>query len=222
MNEIAYMLRPSIDHPSDVQFEGGSSGNTITWHPTSWSPTEYIVFVDGGITQSGAWSGDSIAFNVDDLLPGTHHVLIEVSDVAGSEASDEVAVVVEDTTLPTINSPLGVTIAAGANVSVTWVAFDLFPDSYRLFVNGTEELGEGWDGAAVAVNVGNLEIGVYNFTMEVVDTSSNRASDTVMVTVTAGTAGFDPTTLLLIAGVGVVIVVIVILLLKKRGAGASK
>ena len=85
-----------------------------------------------------------------------------------------------------------------------------------------EELDEEWDGAAVAVSVEDLEIGVYNFTMEVVDTSSNRASDTVMVTVTAGTAGFDPTTLLLIAGVGVVVLVIVILLLKKRGAGASK
>jgi hypothetical protein len=130
-------------------------------------------------------------------------------------------VVVEDTTLPTINSPVNVTIAAGAAVSVTWTAFDLFPDSYRLLVNGTEELYEEWDGAAVAVNVENLEIGVYNFTMEVVDTSSNRASDTVMVTVTAGIAGFDPAVLLLIAAVGVVLLVVVILFLKKRGAGAS-
>jgi len=221
MNEIAFMLRPSIDHPSDVQFEGGSTGNTITWHPTSWIPAEYTVFVDGEIRQSGAWSGGSIAFNVDDLLPGTHHVLMEVSDIAGSEVGDEVAVVVEDTTLPTINSPVNVTIAAGAAVNVTWVAFDLFPDSYRLLVNGTEELGEEWDGAAVAVNVENLEIGVYNFTMEVVDTSNNRAADTVMVTVTAGILGLDPTTLLLLAGVGVVIVAVVILVLKKRRSGAS-
>jgi hypothetical protein len=222
MNEIAFMLRPFIDHPSDMQFEGGSTGHTITWHPTSWSPTEYTVFVDGEVAQSGAWSGGSIAFNVDDLLPGSHQVLLEVSDSVGSEAGDAVTVLVEDTTLPTISSPVNVTIAAGATVSVTWTASDLFPDSYRLFVNGTEELDEEWDGTAVAVSVEDLEIGVHNFTMEVVDTSSNRASDTVMVTVTAGIAGFDPTTLLLIAGVGVVIVVIVILLLKKRGAGASK
>jgi hypothetical protein len=222
MNEIAFMLRPFIDHPSNIQFEGGSTGHTITWHPTSWSPAEYIVVVDGETAQTGAWSGGSIAFNVDALLPGSHQVTLEVSDSVGSETEDSVTVLVEDTTLPTINSPANVTIAAGAAVSVTWTAYDLFPDSYRLFVNGTEELDEEWDGAAVAVNVENLEIGVHNLTMEVVDTSSNKASDTVMVTVTAGIAGLDPTTLLLIAGVGVVVLVIVILLLKKRGAGASK
>ena len=222
MNEIAFMMRPSIDNPSDMQFEGGSTGHTITWHPTSWIPEEYTVFVDGEVAQSGAWFGESIAFNVDALLPGTHQVLLEVSDIAGSELDDEVTVLVEDTTLPTISSPANVTIAAGGTVNVTWTASDLFPDSYRLFVNDTEELGEEWDGTAVAVSVEDLEIGVYNFTMEVVDTSGNRVSDTVMVTVTAGIAGFDPTTLLLIAGVGVVVLVIVILLLKKRGAGASK
>ena len=222
MNEIAFMLRPFIDHPSNMQFEGGSTGHTITWHPTSWSPAEYTILVDGEVAQTGAWSGGSIAFNVDDLLPGSHQVTLEVSDSLDFEEEDSVTVLVEDTTLPTINSPANVTIAAGAAVGVTWTAYDLFPDSYRLLVNGTEELDEEWDGAAVAVNVENLEIGVYNFTMEVVDTSGNRASDTVMVTVTAGIAGFDPTTLLLIAGVGVVVLVIVILLLKKRGAGASK
>jgi len=221
MNEIAFMLRPFIDHPSNIQFEGGSTGHTITWHPTSWSPAEYTVVVDGEVAKTGAWSGGSITFNVYDLLPGNHQVSLEVSDSVDSETEDTVAVLVEDTTLPTINSPANITIAAGAAVSVTWTAFDLFPDSYRLFVNGTEELDEEWNGAAVSVNVENLEIGVYNFTMEVVDTSGNRASDTVMVTVTAGIAGFDPATLLLIAGVGVVVLVVVLLLLKKRGAGAS-
>ncbi|MCK4483672.1 MAG: hypothetical protein KAU89_02525, partial [Candidatus Thorarchaeota archaeon] len=219
MNEIAFMLRPFIDHPSNMQFEGGSTGHTITWHPTSWSPAEYTILVDGEVAQTGAWSGEAFVFNVDDLLPGSHQVTLEVSDSLDFEAEDSVTVLVEDTTLPTISSPANVTIAAGASVNVTWTASDLFPDSYRLFVNGTEELDEEWDGAAVAVSVEDLEIGVYNFTMEVVDTSGNRASDTVIVTVTAG---FDPTTLLLIAGVGVVVLVIVILLLKKRGAGASK
>ena len=222
MNEIAFMLRPFIDHPSDIQFEGGYTVNTITWHPSSWNPTEFTIFVDGEVAQSGEWSSGSIAFNVDDFLPGNHHVLLVVSDSLGYETEDEVMVLVEDTTLPTIDDPEDVTIAAGAAVSVTWHAYDLFPDSYRLLVNGTEELSEEWNGAAVAVNVGNLEIGVHNFTMEVADTSGNRASDTVMVTVTAGFLGLDPTTLLLLAGVGVVVVIVVLVILKKRGAGASK
>ena len=220
-NEIAFMMRPTIDSPGNMQFEGGSTGHTITWHPSSWSPAEFTIRLNGEVAQAGAWFGESIVFNVDNLQLCSHQVLLEVSDSAGSEIGDEVTVLVEDTTLPTIDSPLGVTVAAGAAVSVTWVAYDLFPDSYRLLVNGTEELDEEWDGATVAVNVENLEIGVYNFTMEVVDTSGNRASDTVMVTVTAGIAGFDSATLLLIAAVGVVLVVVVIVVLKKRGAGAS-
>ena len=218
MNEIAFMLRPFIDHPSNMQFEGGSTGNTITWHPTSWSPAEYTILVDGEVAQTGTWAGEVVVFNVDDLLPGTHLVALEVSDSLEYKTDDEVTVLVVDTTLPTISSPTNVTTVAGAIVSVTWTAYDLFPDSYRLLVNDTEELDEEWNGAAVAVNVENLEIGVYNFTMEVVDTSGNRVSDTVMVRVTAG---LDLTTLLLLAGVGVVIVIVVIVLLKKRGAGAS-
>ncbi|MCK5302744.1 MAG: hypothetical protein KAJ96_06370, partial [Candidatus Thorarchaeota archaeon] len=221
MNEIAFMLRPFINHPSNIQFEGGSTGNTITWHPTSWSPAEHTILVDGEVAQTGTWSGEVVVFNVDDLLPGTHHVSLKVSDSLEYETDDEVTVLVVDTTLPTINSPANVTIAAGAAASVTWTAYDLFPDSYRLLVNGTEELGEEWDGAAVAVSVNGLEIGVYNFTMEVIDTSGNRDYDTVMVTVTAGILGLDPTTLLLLAGVGVVLVVVVLVVLKKRGAGAS-
>ncbi|MEE9541097.1 MAG: hypothetical protein V3V85_06350, partial [Candidatus Thorarchaeota archaeon] len=156
MNEIAFMLRPFINHPSNIQFEGGSTGNTITWHPTSWSPAEHTILVDGEVAQTGTWSGEVVVFNVDDLLPGTHHVSLKVSDSLEYETDDEVTVLVVDTTLPTINSPANVTIAAGAAASVTWTAYDLFPDSYRLLVNGTEELGEEWDGAAVAVNVGNL------------------------------------------------------------------
>ena len=231
MNEIAFMMRPFIDSPSDMQFEGGSTGNTITWHPTSWSPAEYTVVVDGDVAQTGAWSGESIVFNVDDLLPGTHDVSLEVSDSLGCESDDEVTVLVEDTTLPVVGSPGDVPVEAGDAANVVWTAYDLFPDSYRFLIDGTEELVQGWDGTAVAVSVGGLEIGVYNFTLEVIDASGNRASDTVIVTVTAETtgttgttepAGFDPTTLLLIAGVGIVVLVIVLVLLKKRGAGASK
>jgi hypothetical protein len=174
MNEIAFMLRPFIDHPSDMQFEGGSIGNTITWHPTSWSPAEYTVFVDGEVAQTGAWSGESVVFNVDDLLPGSHQVSLKVSDSVDSEMEDSVTVLVEDTTLPIVGSPDDVIVDAGGAANVTWTA---------LLINDTEELVEEWDGAAIDVSVMSLEIGVYNFTIEVVDTSSNRASDTVIVLV---------------------------------------
>jgi len=69
--------------------------------------------------------------------------------------------------------------------------------------------------------VDGLGAGVYNYTITVIDSSGNSASDTVMVVVTALT----PTTPLLgdnimlvlgVSGAGIGIVIVVVLLLRRR------
>ena len=42
-NEIAFMLRPTIDSPSDFNFTTGTTGNEVVWHGDSYSPNHYEI-----------------------------------------------------------------------------------------------------------------------------------------------------------------------------------
>ncbi|MFX0053294.1 MAG: hypothetical protein ACFFAX_14955 [Promethearchaeota archaeon] len=89
---------PVLNHPDDIgYFEGGSSGETITWTPSDEFPLSYEVFVDGTTLMSGAWnsSSESIAVPVWGLDAGEYNYTIEVSDFAGNTASDTVIVSVQ-------------------------------------------------------------------------------------------------------------------------------
>jgi hypothetical protein len=219
-NEIAFMMRPFVDTPANVTYEGGTTGHTIIWSPTSRLPSTYSFLIDGNEELSGAWDGSPINTNVDGLSPGTHEVTLVATDDYGFSDNGTTYVIVHDTILPTLNSPADIEVAAGSVVTVTWDANDLFPGTYRLYINGTQEESGNWDGSDITVNVEDLEVGTYNFTIMAIDTSGNNASDTVFVRVTQGLFGFDTTTLILIAGAGILGVIIIAAVVKKRGGSA--
>ena len=47
LNEIAYLMRPSIDSPDNVNVEYGTLGEVLTWAPQSGRPQNYTITVDG-------------------------------------------------------------------------------------------------------------------------------------------------------------------------------
>jgi hypothetical protein len=124
LNEIAFLLRPSIDHPSDVEFTEGTPGHSITWTPTSVYPAGYHIRINGSLAEQDLWHGGPIAFSVDNLVNGTHVVVITAMDKAGYTVTDEVIVTVTPTTptttagLPPINPTLVIVILAAAGVAV--------------------------------------------------------------------------------------------------------
>lgn len=107
LNEIAYMLRPTIDEPGNVVFEIGSTGHSIVWHPHSIFPVEYLIERDSVLVEHEPWLGGIVEIGLDTLSVGTYTYVITVRDRAGHIAVDEVEVSVEEipTTPTTTTTP---------------------------------------------------------------------------------------------------------------------
>lgn len=91
-NEIAFMLRPTINHPADVDYLEGATGNSISWTPSSDRPWSYRITVDTALEDSGSWAGGVISIDIDGLTNGTYDYEITVFDNAGYSISDIVNV----------------------------------------------------------------------------------------------------------------------------------
>ncbi|MFW9806566.1 MAG: hypothetical protein ACFFFK_07545, partial [Candidatus Thorarchaeota archaeon] len=95
---------PTIDSPSDVTYDEGDTGYSISWNPSDLHPVSYEIFRDGVLIRSGPWnsSGESISISVDGLAPGEYNYTISVIDIGANSVVDQVNVVVQAvTTIPT-------------------------------------------------------------------------------------------------------------------------
>jgi hypothetical protein len=128
-NEIAFLLKPGIDSPADVEYMEGTTGHNIVWHPDSLMPFRYEVEMDGSPELTRLWDGGPISYSVDGLENGTYVFTIEVYDRAGYTAEDEVIVTVleapptsptttEPPPLPPIDPTILIIIAAAAGVAI--------------------------------------------------------------------------------------------------------
>ncbi len=125
-NEIAFMLSPTIDSPSDIHYVVGATGNSIVWHPLSGRPFNYSLTINGSDAGIGPWAGSAITLNVDGLSVGNHTCLLKVWDNAGYSVSDSVLVTVTAmTTTPEGLSPTVIIliVAAAAIIVVLLVVF---------------------------------------------------------------------------------------------------
>ncbi|MFQ5832796.1 MAG: hypothetical protein ACE5H4_08855, partial [Candidatus Thorarchaeota archaeon] len=87
---------PVIDSPSDVTYNEGDTGNSITWSPSDLHPSLYDVFRNGTLIHSSAWNSTSetITISVDGLPFGVFNYTIVVTDIGDNTASDQVMVIV--------------------------------------------------------------------------------------------------------------------------------
>jgi hypothetical protein len=112
LNEIAFMLRPTIDQPGNYVITEGELGHNIVWHPHSLLPAEYILEIDGVPVEHEPWFGDEIVVNLDGLAVGTYDFAVTVRDRAGYEVADVVEVTVEEEVIPT-TTPTTPTVPPG-------------------------------------------------------------------------------------------------------------
>ncbi len=178
---------PTIDNPSDITYEVGSTGNSITWHPSDNNPHMYNITRNGALVDSDLWDGENIIVNVDDLSLGTYIFICTVNDTDGNSASDAVNVmVVLDAIPPTIDNPLNISYEEGITGHfITWNPFDAHPFSYNVTRDGYLVVDKPWDGGSITVSVDGLSVGTYTYICAVYDTAGNSDSDTVFVTVTS-------------------------------------
>lgn len=88
------LVPPSIDHPSDVEFDVGTEGNNITWNPKDAHPESYEVYQNGTLVESGTWNGSNIIIDLDHLQAGIYNITLVVYDEGGNSVQDTAIVVV--------------------------------------------------------------------------------------------------------------------------------
>jgi hypothetical protein len=84
----------TINHPSDLEYDQGATGNSITWLANCTAPSSFTVTQNGTSFSSGSWEGHYVTITVDDLTPGTHAFEITVEDGWAASATDIVLVTV--------------------------------------------------------------------------------------------------------------------------------
>ncbi|MHA1927515.1 MAG: phospholipase D-like domain-containing protein [Candidatus Thorarchaeota archaeon] len=208
---------PSINSPIDVQYELGSAASPLVWLVFDWAPANYTVTWNGTDFTYHNWSGATIiSVDFDSLLIGTYIVELTVYDASGNMASDSVAVIIVDTTNPTIlEVPDFEYFVNTTGHTITWTASDLEPDYYIVTLDDVEFETDDWDGSDIIIDIDGMALGEYTFNLTVFDASGNSYSSTVVVTVVEGLTTED----LMVIGIvflGVVIVAIIGACFKKK------
>ncbi|MFW9794834.1 MAG: hypothetical protein ACFFEE_11055 [Candidatus Thorarchaeota archaeon] len=237
---------PTILGPEDITYEEGVVGNVIEWRALDSLPKSYNISVDGTPIREGLWnsSNEIISIEVDGLNDGTYNYTLQVTDEDNNTSSDTVFVFVLGQLAPTINQPNDISYYEGNNESeIVWNPIDMSLHYYELFKDGELVTAHYWlpdESTVILINVGNLPVGVYNYTVRVVDKVSLDVTDTVMVEVleviiyttiptsttttststnTTSNGEFDylgTITLMVSIGSSIVIIVVAVLIFKKR------
>ena len=184
MVSVVDTTAPSLDSSSNIQYELGSTGNSIVWTAFELDPFYYVIYVDGSLVQNSSWNGAQIEYNVDGFTVGSHNIMVKVYDSSGNYANDTAAVYVADTVTPTIDSPPDFEYEVGSmGNSISWSVSDLDARVYEIHRNGLLIRSESWDGSDIQYNVDGLSVGLYNITLTICDGTGNQASDTVTIDV---------------------------------------
>ncbi|MDF1541233.1 MAG: hypothetical protein P1Q69_20210, partial [Candidatus Thorarchaeota archaeon] len=166
--------------------EADGLNTTIRWNTTEENKYRYYILVDNETVVSSEWDSDEIMFPLNAIfsLLGSHNVTLLVVDYNLNTATDTVMVDVVDTISPVIDSPPSMEIIRGDwNARITWTITEALPHRYNVTRDSTIIMSGSLLTNQVIVNLQTLAEGVYTFTLTVVDTSGNVASDTVIVTV---------------------------------------
>ena len=211
--DIVVSYPPNITPASDITYEAGATGNEIKWIVTDASPNNYTILRDGNTNVGdGSWnSGDIININVDGQSVGPHTYSLEVTDDLDNSASDSVNVNVLASTDPVVSDAPDISFELGETGNIiTWIASDLYPDTYTITVDGSVVRSSSWtSNNAITYNADSLLAGTYTIVIEVTDEVGNSATDTVVVKVKAPSSvpGYD--ILILTMSIGITILGII-------------
>jgi large repetitive protein len=168
-------------------YEYGSTGNTLTWRVIDTNPDIYIIYINGIFVKEGEWAfNQTVYINIDGLNLGSHNITALFIDIYGNNASNMVEVHVIDTVKPVFtNTPENFEYVVGnTGNQLSWIVTDTFPNDYTIHRNGVLiDSGIWTSGNQISLGVDGLNVGIYNFTILVFDTSGNNASHSVFVTV---------------------------------------
>ncbi|MCY3410741.1 MAG: hypothetical protein INQ03_03800 [Candidatus Heimdallarchaeota archaeon] len=144
---------------------------------------------------------DFIEFEFIKTLPGDFRLTIQVIDIAGKVAEDEVLITVHSELIPSIISSDNFQMYSNETRQIWFNITDSYDGTYKFYRNGTElDTGNLSQNLNYDYNITGLESGVYNYTMVVVD-GNYTVYDSIFVSVldidkltTTSTSSSNPTT----------------------------
>jgi parallel beta-helix repeat protein len=81
---------PVIDHPADIMNFTQTSGNYVTWNPSSRKPAWFVLYHNGSLALEGTWGGSPISVNIDFIGLGAHNLTLGVFDKQSGATYDTV------------------------------------------------------------------------------------------------------------------------------------
>lgn len=177
---------PLLTSPSDITFEEGETGNSVSWIVTDVTSGNYTIFVDGEAIQSNVWiSGDDITLNLNGYPFGIYLLTLIVEDSQGNTQSDSVNLEVTDTVLPVITNLQDFSMYYDELPELlSWQATDTNADEYFIYLNNVLVQQGGYENNNnVTYSFLDALVGLNNLTIFVTDLAGNSAVDTIIIDV---------------------------------------
>lgn len=176
---------PNITSYGNQTYEGGSTGDNITWTATDNYPAYYEIYNDSVLLVNSTWTSNvNISQVISSLTLGQFNFTIIVFDQSGNNITSTIFVTIVDTTPPVITaSPVNETIdLSTSGHTITWSAMDFFPSKYTVYDNNSVLYSGLWLTDSETFNLDSLVLGLHNLTIVFNDTSGNFVSSTVWIT----------------------------------------
>ncbi|MFW9903638.1 MAG: Ig-like domain-containing protein [Candidatus Thorarchaeota archaeon] len=189
---------PQISQHPDVQFEYGTTGNTLIFYIFDEHPKAYSLSQDGVIVTKITWKipNRQVMYSLDGLNIGSYRIKITAWDIYNQTASLTVRVkVTGDNTPPTINLLPDFNFPEGHDVNITWIVSDENPSRFEVILLPEDEIVKSgtWSGEDITIPLSEYTEGTYHFRCVVYDASGNFAFDDVIATISKGQSapGFE-------------------------------
>lgn len=195
LTSVSADVRPPIlTSPGNQEFLYDTENMTITWHIEDEYPDLIRVYVNNVLNKTTDWvnSTYNYVFNVSAAFDVFRIENFEIKLVAIDQnmnyATDIISLRLYENVTPMIDGPDDIEFYySETGYSLIWNLTDDFLSKYSIMHNG-ELVASGDidpDNPVIKHILDGLEIGVYNITIHVNDTSGNVAIDEVIVTVLA-------------------------------------
>jgi hypothetical protein len=175
-------IAPDVEWPADQIIEFGIDNPTYTWNFTDASTQQYLLsyqlIVNQGLWESGT-ADTSWSYQFSGLAKGEYIIQLIVQDWSNNVNVTTFTLNVVDTLAPTITGPAQSVIEYNYdNPTLDWEVQDYSPMDYVLYLDSTIVDQGSWTDYTnqLDYNTFSLGLGSFNFTLQVVDESGNRAS----------------------------------------------
>jgi hypothetical protein len=167
-----------IDRTGYTITEHGVS-SSIVWSGVSSYIANYDLSVDGATIAEDVWDGSDIMLNLQSYSVGTHEVELVFTNSSGVIYTDSFDVTINPSGPPIFNSiPNNTQVDWNTSSTLRWSVFDYSPTNWTLCINGTPTMTGYWSDRNhnISWSFRDLDEGMYNVTMALVDVVSNSVS----------------------------------------------